>query len=181
MSWLTFKHKDHFIREVPYESLFTPGEFASRDAFSELHCRMRRMIFYMARSSGATVREAVAAVSKVFLELAPEFPGKPPALGLRRLARIVKRTIGEEAFEPFYFYAQAAIYYMDDPLEREMLSRFYELGANISEARLAAEFGLSGEAEASRVLKAAVSSFRLAQQQLPVEELRLMTNGHFPL
>ena len=181
MSGLPFKPNDRFIRGVPYETLFTPGEFASHDAYSELHRRMRRMIFYMARSSGAAVREAVAAVSKVFLEFAPEFPGKPPALGLRRLARIVKNRIGKEAFEPFYFYAHVAIYYMGDPLEREILSRFYELGANISEAQLAAEFGLSGEAEASRVLKAAVSSFRLAQQQLPEEELRLMTDGHLPV
>ncbi len=59
--------------------------------------------------------------------------------------------------------------------------RRYCSGANISEARLAEEFGLSGEAEAGRVLKAAVSSFRLAQQQLPEEELRLMTDGYFPL
>jgi hypothetical protein len=180
MSW-PIKPTDRFISEVPYETLFTPGEFASRAAFTELHRRMRRTIFHMAKLSGAPTREAAAAVDKVFLEFAPEFPGNPPALGLRRLACIVKKTIGKDAFEPFYFYAQAAIYYMDDPLEREMLSRLYEMGSHISEARLAIEFRLSGEAETGRILTAAVASFRLAQQQLPADELRLMTEGYFPL
>jgi hypothetical protein len=70
---------------------------------------MRRMIFYMARSTGATVREAVAAgarYSSSFL--------RSSRANLRPWVfagwRLVKGTIGEEAFEPFYFYAQAAIY-----------------------------------------------------------------------
>jgi hypothetical protein len=180
MNW-SFGPPDRQIQTVPFEMLFTRGEFPPRDAFAELIRRMRHTVFYMACDSGATRREAVTKAAEVFLEFAPEFPGAPPQLGLRRLARVIKRAIGPQAFEPFYFYAQALAYYMREPLQRDVLRRFYETGALLSEARIAEEFGLANAAEAAKILRESQASFLEVLKELPEEELKLMTDGQFPL
>jgi hypothetical protein len=175
-----FSRPQNWIRHVPYEALFIKGECRSKNAFAELHRRMRITIFHMAKSSGMTNKEAVQAVMDIFLTFAPQFPGTYPELGMRRLAWVARSVLGD-AFEPFLFYAHVLIYLIRDPLQQDLLRRLYETGGMISEARLAKEFGLFTEAEVAQALKRAVQSFAEVQRTLPADVLRRMTDGAYPL
>lgn len=176
MSWFSGKRK---ISRVPYEFLFRTGEFTSKECFAELFRRLRTTVYYIVKNSRASPEAAASATTDIFLEFAAQFPGVPPELGMRRLARILKDAVGEEAFQALYFYAQIPIFYMRNPVEQAILKRYYETGGTITEVQLAEEMQLSAS-EVPSVLEAANRSFREVLQQLPKDELGLMTDGVLP-
>ena len=127
--WLGGKPKS--VTDATFEELFS-SEYSNETAYPELLRRLKPIVKAMAGIDNSDTSEQVT--NAIFAEFTHLFPGFPPEAGLLRLAWVIRNRIGPEAFyargQARNYYAQLAVYHLDDPRLRACLEFTFHNGMN---------------------------------------------------
>jgi hypothetical protein len=133
------------VRDATFEKLFS-GDYPDDQAYFEIVRRLKPIVRAMALRDNPITAEQVS--NNIFVEYSHLFPGDPPEGGLRRLAAVIRNTIGDSAFaageQAAIFYTQIALYHIPERKLRDCLEFLCQKGFHcVREQSLAEEFGVT--------------------------------------